>query len=1389
MSNKIIYILTALIFPVAAWPQNRPVGGNAPQFSLPPVPAAYTTAVPINYVRTWEPRKTVTDTSAVSLNDNARFKTASAYFDGLGRSLQTVIKGNNYDGTKDIVSMEAYDEFGREQKEYLSYAPATGNNGKFRLNPFAEQQAYYNTHYQDQHPFAKNEYEASPGGSAYKIYGAGNSWAGSNRGVTKDFSFNTGSDDVRTVSIGYTTGAVPVFGEVFPPGELLKNITTDEHGKQTIEYKDREERLILKKTQLSDAPAASYNGWLCTYYVYDDLGRLRYVIPPKAVDWLQTHGWQFSGPEAATVKDELCFIYEYDSEERVSAKKMPGAGIVYLCYDKRDRLTYSQDGHLRSQGKWLVTFYDDMNRPVSTAIYSTTQTQQQLQTALDALTAANPVPSIPEASLLRLNNTFYDEYTMPGAAAFNQNMVNTAQSNTSGGDEVMEPLLKSSLMRGLPTGTQTRVLGTTQMLSTTVYYDTKGRPLQSHNTNTKGGTDVTTLVYSFTGKILSSYVQHNNPAAALPNTQTTNVYTRNTFNNDYLLKTEKKINGEAWKRVLQMEYDDMGKAVKKQMGDAAGNFFITLDYNLRGWLTGINKTAHQNLENGAMGSTAFYEAIFSEMIHYDHGYSKQNYNGNISGIRWANASDKQSRSYGFDYDNANRLLQADFTQKNNTEWNTGAGIDYSLMWMRYDANGNILNLAQKALKLNSSPEIDRLAYGYLPLSNKLVRVTDTLNDPATKLGDFKDGSNNDDDYAFDANGSMVQDKNKNIGNITYNHLSLPQTIAVTGKGTVEYTYDATGNKLQKKVSEPGRVTITDYISGFVYQKSYPVVQGPAMLPGDTLLFMGHEEGRVRYAKKYYANGDSAYQWQYDYFYKDHLGNIRAVVTEQKDTMKYMATFETDYRSRETALFHKISETAVPVSGIADYPGTQQYTSSLNGLNKKTGASVTLKVMAGDKIDLGVQYWYPRYFEAGETKGVQQEDIIGSLTTFLGGDAAALNGGKATPGELAQSNILPAAIQSFLNTQTSEPATEGRPNAYLNWILLDEQFRWVPSGSGYLRVDHYSAGMQTLATTGLPVPKSGYLFVYLSNETVHHNVFFDNLVVQHRTGPLLETTDYTPWGLEMKMIGSKAFGRLENKKKYNGIEQTNEFDLNQYDAFYRNLDCQIGRWWQVDPKAAQMYEWSPYNLNFDNPVKFSDFLGDNPLVGFILRELAKRAAIPAAKWIWRNRFRILQTADVLQQVLTIYENKKLILEKYREEIVNETKNYFYREIYNSEVKPKIILDWYTEPKNEAEARAMAEAKLNGGEGMKKTFKKKDGHTYRKFYYNKTENGSFIEIHYELDLNTGEKKNYKFIDVQKRALNNKLIADYQNNIEKKVRQYYNAYLNKINNEIKVFRNRIR
>jgi hypothetical protein len=143
----------------------------------------------------------------------------------------------------------------------------------------------------------------------------------------------------------------------------------------------------------------------------------------------------------------------------------------------------------------------------------------------------------------------------------------------------------------------------------------------------------------------------------------------------------------------------------------------------------------------------------------------------------------------------------------------------------------------------------------------------------------------------------------------------------------------------KKVTIEGtRTTTTDYMLGFEYRN-------------DSLQQLMDPEGRTRYAKRYWQNGDSAYRWEWDYFYKDHLGNIRTTVTEQRDTANYKASMETGQNAKESAMFKRVAETRMLISGVNGHPppdaltNPNQYTSAIGYDHTYSyGPTTTLKVM-------------------------------------------------------------------------------------------------------------------------------------------------------------------------------------------------------------------------------------------------------------------------------------------------------------------------------------------------------------------------------------------------------------------------------------------------------------
>ncbi len=271
--------------------------------------------------------------------------------------------------------------------------------------------------------------------------------------------------------------------------------------------------------------------------------------------------------------------------------------------------------------------------------------------------------------------------------------------------------------------------------------------------------------------------------------------------------------------------------------------------------------------------------------------------------------------------------------------------------------------------------------------------------------------------------------------------------------------------------------------------------GPCVYKNDTLQFIAHEEGRARWAYHKYTNGYSAYGFEYDYFEKDHLGNTRVLLTQQKDTAKYLASGEAAYRATESQLFTNLVETATARATADGYPTDVSLTNpnytvfrvSGSAGAHKMGPSLLLKVMSGDRIDIAVKDYY-RNNTKGDTSG-SLTDVITSLATGIVDMTA---GGKGSLTDLNNPSSGPIfdALNSFLTNNEPDPA--GKPKAYLNWILLDEQLKYVSSypQSGAIAVRSADV-LDSLIITSIPVTKSGYLYIWVSNETQNWNVFLYN----------------------------------------------------------------------------------------------------------------------------------------------------------------------------------------------------------------------------------------------------------------------------------------------------------
>jgi RHS repeat-associated protein len=1255
-------------------------------------PAAYPTNTNVNYKRIW--RAMAPDQSPAHLITRplTDVEQTTQYYDGMGRPQQTVLKQGSLvtnpaspgssTGSTDIVATDVYDATGRETYTYLHFAmsaaqsPDVTNDGNFKLSPFQQQIAFYNAQLTGQTgetnvgsgnlnwAYEKTNYDQTPLNRVVSSLAPGVNWVGSEAGSTphatqKGYFINTSPDNVQKWNITMTQGSIPTSSGAYAAGALYKIITTNERGLQTIEFRDEDDQLILRKEQFTAAAdngtGSAHAGWLCTYYVYDDYGNMRFIITPQVVQAIDG-SWAIAQPTA----DALCYRFEYDQLNRIEIKKQPGAAELWIVYDARNRPIMLQDANLRLTNQWWFVKYDGLDRMVVAGLVTdnvnTTLAAQIAAMTSSAMglyeqrTTANSIgytlnqtyPVV--GTTLVVQALYYDDYGW--TSGYGSQLA--AKNNTYDGQfapannttfPYPQPLTQAPTARARLTGAWGKLQGTYAESSATgviraLYYDNQGRPNQVQDINITGGTDISTTQYSWSGKPLQVVTVNQKSGT---NAQSYTLTSMMTYDPEWRLLTSSRavsgtVNGVAVTAPAQVvvsnQYDALGHLKTKALGSLET---LSYDYNVRNWPLGFNR----QYIGGAPGTH-----YFGLDLGYDNSsnaagttsYAAQQYNGNLAGATWKSAGDGIARKYDFTYDADDRLAGANYLQ--NT---TGANWDqqllnFSVTGVAYSANGNLQNMSQYGYLIGQSGLIDNLTYTYgnSGNSNQLAQVYDAANNSSSTLGDLHyTGSKtvgSSIDYTYDPNGNLSTDANKGFTAITYNYLNLPLNVPVTGKGNVSYVYDAFGNKLAKVTADnaTGLKTTTTYISQFIYQSQVhtPTVAGDFT---DALQYIQDPEGRIRPITPSTYNGNKSFA--FDYYIKDHLGDLRMVLTDEKqqDLNIPAATFE-DGTAGTLTTYYTVSNggniTAnanIPggySTNVASYPNNNGITNpdtdpAINtsaasghmykipgGSTQPTDLGITIKVTSGDMVNLyGRSYYFTNGVTPTNTNLIQNalNGFVGAFTG-TGGFANGFAHGAATAASALENSTNPlySALQGAFTNMPGTPA--GAPRAGLNWILFDNQLNAVASNSSSIQVGIVGTGALGNLSTTVNISKSGYLYVYCSNESSNIDVYFDNLQVVNNRGPILEEAHYYPFGLTIAALSSVAQNKPENKNKFNnGSElQHHEFSdgsgLELYDASYRMYDPQTGRFNGIDLMAASNAETSPYAFVKNNPLIYSDQLG-------------------------------------------------------------------------------------------------------------------------------------------------------------------------------------------------------
>ncbi|MDJ1467161.1 DUF6443 domain-containing protein [Xanthocytophaga flava] len=1130
------------------------------------------------------------------------------YVDGLGRPVQSV----RYQGAlprpgqstskKDVVTTITYDAFGRVDRSYLPTPVSTATGALVTSQP-AQAISFYG----DQTPYTQSVYEASPLNRVFSQYGAGDAWRTASRPVNTKYLISDANDNVPIWTASSTTSGEWNTTGYYSAGELFKTQTTDENQHLVIEYKDKTGKVLIKKVQ--DGGAISAPTWMVTNYIYNDLDQLVLVIPPKLyAARIENAATSISVSEVGD--RELLFSYHYDAHGRIIEKLVPGGGWTQIVYNKIDQPILTRTARQAAAGKWTFTKYDVFGRVVLSGELANGDDRSTLQGQADAASVQfesrtgavfgytnNAFPSVTDAQVNLVN--YYDDYnwSVPSSMAF-------ASFNS----------LTQQPARGLATGSMARLLEQAefgnQMLTTVTYYDDKNRPIQSYSQNPFGGQTRTDLTLSFAGEVTSKKVV-SQYSDGKPSYTVVTEYSYDDLGRK--IQTNHAIGqGSTAPQGLTLatyEYDEIGRLVKKNIQpgtyntieasqstsqivrnttvtgtvtDQAGKItfkngfviagggtvytaipmapvYATTDalqkidytYNIRSWLTSVNAGALNTSENDLFGMKLNYQE------------DGVNFNGNISKQSWIshNVRTSPNRVYDYSYDAANRLLTATYSG------GRFSGENYSLSGMVYDKNGNIMNLTRNGMTAGTLTNptafgtIDQLGYSYLNNGNRLAKVGDGVSTNVDS-GDFRNGTNTNDDYDYDAEGSLIKDQNKGITSITYNYLGLVETVTgskvINGTNTsfqISYTYDATGRKWRKKALNvtTQQSALTDYDGENVFETD------PAKGTSNALSFISHEEGRV-------ITDPQSGQLAYEYHYKDHLGNLRVAYRQQRSqTSSARLTMEPAMAVEEEAAFQKVS-----LSRVAGPAHSGRYAARLLA---KTGPGKTIKLQAGETLRASVY----GYVEEKQTRRINwiPVPIIGQEPTVADGKVhkkLALKAGLALP-------------LKFGKKQTE------LPEAYLQVIAKDSSGKVLSLQTQKLSKSAIGS-WEKLELVYQPKEEQ-IVEVSVVNASARVSAYFDDLTLTQEPPIIVQENHYDPWGLNL--AGIEVQGNPNHKFQYNGKEKQEEFGLNWMDYGARMYDAQLGSWHVIDPLVEKYPMLSPYVYVANNPLKFIDLDGRDIVV--------------------------------------------------------------------------------------------------------------------------------------------------------------------------------------------------
>ena len=713
-----------------------------------------------------------------------------------------------------------------------------------------------------------------------------------------------------------------------------------------------------------------------TLYYYDQAGNLVKTVPPAGVDasgmmrqdYLDSVATARANGSVKIPNHTLLTQYRYNTLGQVTAQQSPDGGQSRFWYDRLGRLVISQNANQRGVSPteenrlYSYTKYDQLGRIAEVG-------------QIKNIEVSEPVNQLLTRDQIGLDDWLYNRTLYRGQIT--QTHYDEKYAGFAG--QEANTLLQRNLRNRVSYTSYTDTAALAGYQSATFYsYDLHGNVdtlLQDYGANsikanvmnvqTSQSNRFKRMVYQY--DLISGKV--NNVAYQPPRENTyysDMLYHRYSYDaENRLVLAEVSTDNIFWEKDARYEYYRHGPLARTVLGDQMVQG-LDYAYTLQGWLKGVNASSLPTANNhydmggdGKIGAAAQYIArdVLGFNLNYfsgeylpiggvnpfaghsaylPSGQYKPLYNGNIGSmavnIGFPSATAVQvPQLYNYTYDQLNRITGMDVYRGLDTVNNSWAGLtattDYKER-VSYDANGNILKYLRNGISA-IDVNMDSLTYHYKSGTNQLRQVRDAVDGTYTEDIDNQADPNN---YVYDAIGNLIADKKDSISLIKWNvygKIAEIQRVPSVARpvSNIQYTYDAAGNRISKRVERQGSAAIeyTWYVrdasgnvmavynskgTGTINSSAYSLLLGEQHLYGSNRLGILNRNISVKKVDDdagifNFTRGNKFFELS------NHLGNVLATINDKK----VQVDDGTCAYNSSTGLLEKVSGT---LDGVLDY---------------------------------------------------------------------------------------------------------------------------------------------------------------------------------------------------------------------------------------------------------------------------------------------------------------------------------------------------------------------------------------------------------------------------------------------------------------------------------------